>query len=137
MMISRVETGLAQLLAERLGLARKAGVVGFGTAGIEQALITCAPTDLLVLMARNTAIHTREKVRRLVKKHGLPHVMEILDRDTIGAACGRGPTAVLAVAGQTVALPIIQVATRWQTFVESEFPCTRAVGVPKPAEKIS
>ncbi|MBF0623734.1 MAG: DUF448 domain-containing protein [Magnetococcales bacterium] len=110
----RLGQGLSRRAVEGIGLARRAGMVRTGLLMAAELLEQGA--DPLLLLAGDTADNTREKVDRLVRRHGCRQPLELLDRDHLGAACGRGPTALLAVLDGGAARRVRADALRWRAF---------------------
>ncbi|MBI1363497.1 MAG: DUF448 domain-containing protein [Proteobacteria bacterium] len=77
-----------------LGLARKSGALSLGTDKVCDGLQ--ADDIVLVLLARDTAAHTRERVERVAKAAGVP-VYALAGRDDMSAALGQQNCAVVGV----------------------------------------
>nr|CRH07746.1 Conserved protein of unknown function. Putative nucleic-acid-binding protein implicated in transcription termination [Candidatus Magnetococcus massalia] len=113
---SRLERALERRLMDALGLARRAGALIMGLREVEERI--ARGERPWVIMARDTAEHTVEKTLRLVQRPARQGeqaltCFQLLDRDRLGAACGRGPMAVLGIAHNGVQRRIRQDAWRW------------------------
>ncbi|MBF0284583.1 MAG: DUF448 domain-containing protein [Magnetococcales bacterium] len=113
--LKRIGEGLTRRLVEGLGLARRAGSIRFGVMEVEQAL--GRGERLLMALARDTAHHSWEKVERLARRRpSSAGLVEVLDRERLGAACGGSPAAALGVAGQAFIHRVGVDAARWGDF---------------------
>ncbi len=110
--LQRLEQGLARRLQEGLGLARRAGGLRCGLRAVEES----GKRGMLMLLASDTAHHTREKFQRLGWRLEA-EMLEILDRRRFGVVCGSDLVAVLAVFDQGVARRVRLDAMRWQRFI--------------------
>lgn len=117
---AQVEQGLRRLVLDRIGLARRAGKLWFGLRGMEEAPRVLQSAPRFALLAADTARHTREKVGRAVVKYQIEPVLELLDREQFGAACGRGPTAILCAARGGPGHKLYAAVSRWLTFVSQD-----------------
>ena len=77
-----------------LGLARRAGLVVFGTEAVRGAIRQ--GDARLVLMAEDASASQLDKVRRTLVNRPIPQA-RLGDRAMLGAAVGRGPVSVVAV----------------------------------------
>lgn len=111
-LITLIEGALLRRLLEAVGLARRAGALLVGLREVEERLHQ--GTLPLVILAGDTAHHTREKVERLVRNHPPGLFLELLDRERLGSACGHGPVAVLAVTEAGLARRVAVDAQRWR-----------------------
>ncbi|MBF0188521.1 MAG: DUF448 domain-containing protein [Magnetococcales bacterium] len=105
---------LSRRMIESVGLAKRAGGAQLGVDSLRHLLEE--GVEPLVLLAADVADHTREKVERLLRMRGGVAPLDVLDRERLGAACGRGPVAV-----QTITVPglyprIRMDALRWRAF---------------------
>ncbi|MBF0160921.1 MAG: DUF448 domain-containing protein [Magnetococcales bacterium] len=114
-LLQRVGSGLVARFLDGLGLARRSGSLRRGLRDVSEA-VQGGERPILVLAA-DTAIHTRQKVAQLIHRYTLEDVWELLDREQLGLACGNnGPVAVLAVVELGMAERIRSDALRWRDF---------------------
>lgn len=112
----RLETGLLRRLLDGVGLARRAGMTRFGLDELLELLLA-GQMPFLILLAADTAIHTREKLARMLARQTIPPpVLELLHRAELGAACGHKPVAVLSVLNHGLARRIENDGRRWLDF---------------------
>ena len=83
-----------------LGLARRAGLVVFGTEAVRGAIRQGEAR--LVLMAGDASALQLDKVRRTLVNRPIPQA-RLGDRAMLGAAVGRGPVSAVAVTGASFA----------------------------------
>ncbi|MBF0588667.1 MAG: DUF448 domain-containing protein [Magnetococcales bacterium] len=112
-LLSRLESGLIRRLQDGLGLARRAGLLRAGMRLVEESQGDC----VLLLLAMDTAHHTREKFERQVRRLGV-EALEVLDRRRLGDAIGSGPVAVLAVMPGGIERRIRLDVERWRKYVD-------------------
>lgn len=99
-----------------IGLARRAGCLRRGLRDVSDAL-QGGHRPLLVLAA-DTAVHTRKKIEQLMHRYALEEIWELLDRERLGLACGNnGPVAVLAVTNSGMGRRVRGDAFRWREFL--------------------
>ncbi|MBF0308797.1 MAG: DUF448 domain-containing protein [Magnetococcales bacterium] len=114
LLTQRLAAALTRRLYDGLGLARRAGLLHLGFEIVKERLERGEP--LVVLMATDTAHHTREKVERLMRKQGPGDLLEAGFRDALGAACGVGPVAVLGLVPGRQASRLRLDVMRWRAF---------------------
>ncbi|MEO5364447.1 MAG: DUF448 domain-containing protein [Magnetococcus sp. DMHC-8] len=113
--LQQVGTALTVRFLDSLGLARRAGCLRRGLRDVVDAVQGGGRP--VVLLAADTAVHTRQKLAQLIHRHALEDVWELLDRERFGLACGNnGPVAVLAVTDERMANRVRNDALRWQAF---------------------
>jgi len=113
----RIETGLARLFFDRLGLEMRAGQLIYGTARIEAALRSGQAH--LVLHANDAALDGSAKLDRLA--YDVPHHIVPATRAQISMALGRENIVHAALIGRASAERVQAVLTRWAAFAgESE-----------------
>ena len=83
-----------------LGLARRAGAVAPGTDATRRSLRRGEAR--LILMARDASSVQMDKIIKLMAKRPIPQAV-LGDRDTLGAAIGKGPTSAIAVTDESFA----------------------------------
>ncbi|MBF0143875.1 MAG: DUF448 domain-containing protein [Magnetococcales bacterium] len=121
LLLPRLEVGFSRRLMDGIGLARRSGNLRTGLRGAEESLE--GGEGPLLLLAADTAAHTREKFARLLARwaregHEGESLEGLLDRERFGLACGKGPVAVLAVLGRKMVLRVRSDAWRWRTLFE-------------------
>lgn len=98
-----------------LGLARRAGCLHRGLREVSE--VVRGGERPVLLLAADTAVHTRQKLKQLRQRYALPEVWELLDRERLGLACGNnGPVAVLAVMGSGMSRRVQSDALRLRDF---------------------
>ncbi len=83
-----------------LGLARRAGGVAPGTEAVRRAIREGEAR--LVLIAGDASSVQMDKIRTTMHDRTIPRVI-LGDRDTLGAALGRGPISAVAVTQRSLA----------------------------------
>ncbi|MEG3638325.1 DUF448 domain-containing protein [Magnetococcus sp. PR-3] len=116
MLVARIGRGLERRLCDALGLGLRAGGLILGLRELEESV--ARGERPLILMAADTAANSREKVLRLAQRPAREGgkaltCWEVMDRDRIGLACGKGPVAVAGVLGSGVRKRVAQDAWRW------------------------
>ncbi|MBF0460814.1 MAG: DUF448 domain-containing protein [Magnetococcales bacterium] len=113
--LQQVGQGLTARFLDGLGLARRAGCLRRGLRDVSEAVQGGGRPVLL--LATDTAVHTRQKVIQLIHRYTLQDVWELLDREQFGLACGNnGPVAVLAVMDVRMGDRVRSDALRWRDF---------------------
>ncbi|MEO5353679.1 MAG: DUF448 domain-containing protein [Magnetococcus sp. XQGC-1] len=127
--LAHVGSGLVARFLDGLGLARRAGCLRRGLRDVTEAVQGGGRPVLL--LAADTAVHTRQKVAQLIHRHTLEDVWELLDRERFGLACGNnGPVAVLAVMDLKMGDRVRNDALRWRDFFQvTESPPSGELGV--------
>lgn len=116
--VERLANTLPMRFLQGIGLARRAGCLYRGLRAVSE--MVGKAEEPVVLLAADTATHTRQKLEQLRHKHALQEVWELLDRSQLGAACGNnGPVAVLAVVGAGMGRRVQADAMRLQDFHNS------------------
>lgn len=113
-MNTQLETGLHRRLIQAIGLAKRCGALWPGLRGVQEQITPDNPQAFILLLAQDTARHTREKLQRLCNRFGPLETLEVLNRTTLGSACGRGPTAILTLARQGTGKQAHAAAWRWR-----------------------
>lgn len=99
-----------------IGLARRAGCLRRGLRDVSDAIQ--GGQRPLLLLAADTAVHTRKKMEQLMHRYALEEIWELLDRERLGLACGNnGPVAVLAVTNSGMGRRVRGDALRWRDFL--------------------
>ncbi|WP_041641486.1 DUF448 domain-containing protein [Magnetococcus marinus] len=116
LLLARIEAGLQRRLSDALGLGLRASGVVLGMRELEESV--GRGERPLILMAADTAANSREKVLRLAQRPAREGgkaltCWEVMDRDRIGAACGKGPVAVAGILDPGVRKRVAQDAWRW------------------------
>ncbi|MBF0124264.1 MAG: DUF448 domain-containing protein [Magnetococcales bacterium] len=114
-LLGRLAKGLSRRLLDGIGLACRAKQAWVG---VEQltALSQQANQPLLVLLAADTADHTREKAMRLLRHFPHAQCLRVLDREQLGAALGGNLIAVVSITGEPFVRRVATDAARWLTF---------------------
>jgi len=116
-----LERLLVQRLLDGIGLARRAGSLRRGLEECEKVLAGRAPgnggQEVLLLLATDTADHTRKKAERLAARYDVETPLPILDRERFGSMFGGGLVAVLAVVDSGMCRRVGNDAWRWLEFV--------------------
>lgn len=112
--LARLGPALTRRCLEGLGLARRSGALQRGVR--EVAELMQQGRRPLLLLATDTATHTREELEKITRKYALPAVLELLDRQRFGMIWGGGDVAVLAVTDRSMANRVRVDVKRWQTF---------------------
>lgn len=110
----RIETGLARLFFDRLGLEMRAGHLIYGTARIESALRSGQAH--LLLHANDAAADGSSKLDRLA--YDVPHHIIPATRARISMALGRENIVHAALIGRASAQRVEAALTRWAAFAE-------------------
>lgn len=119
-LLDRVGAALTRRLMDSLGLARRIGSLRMGLRATAETL--AGGEVPLILLAADTAANTRQKLNGLLYKYRLDpnlenqEILEILDRERIGDACGHGPMAVIGVLGHGFMMRVEADARRWRSF---------------------
>ena len=117
-MLLTVGMAISRRFLQGLGLARRAGCLLRGFRDVAETVQS--GQEPLLLLASDTAANTREKLERLIRKHGVEEPWELLDRARFGAACGNnGPLAILAVTRCGMIHRVRTDALRWRDFFDS------------------
>lgn len=90
---------------QALGLARRAGRLAVGTRAVKEALR--ADEARVVVLAGDATENARRRVTGLAQGRRVP-VVTLGNRETLGAAVGRGPVAVLAVTDAALAEGVLR-----------------------------
>ena len=88
-----------------LGLARRAGAVVPGTDATRRAIRRGEAR--LVLMAEDASGVQMDKIRKLMVDRPIPLAV-LGDRNTLGAAIGKGPTSAIAVTDESLAKRLLE-----------------------------
>lgn len=120
--VGRCGLSLSRRFLDGLGLARRAGVVRRGVREVD-ALLQAGHRPFLVLAA-DTAVHTRQKLSGVLRRCALEkmvelEMVELLDRESLGVACGWSAAAVLAVDDPGLGHRLRVDAFRWRAFHQS------------------
>ena len=110
----RIETGLARLFFDRLGLEMRAGHLIYGTARIDAALR--AGQAHLLLHANDAAADGSAKLDHLAQ--AVPHRIIPATRARISMALGRENIVHAALIGRASAERVEAALTRWAAFAE-------------------
>ena len=95
-------TDLKEAFLRQLGLAKRAGRAELGEDGVSSA--AAAGKARLVLLASDAAENTVRRARNFTEgSHAVVHSVPF-NKETLGAACGRGSCAMLAVTESGLAL---------------------------------
>lgn len=114
--LEQLKRALPQRFLDGIGLAKRAGCLRRGLRDVSEAVGQGA-RPVLLLLAADTAGHTRQKLAQLQTRHALEEVWELLDRARFGEACGHGGlVAVLAVLDVGVSRRVRADALRWRDF---------------------
>ncbi|MGN7612017.1 DUF448 domain-containing protein [Magnetococcales bacterium HHB-1] len=111
---ARIEKGLFNRLVDSIGLARRSGALQIGFRAISESLERGKTTRLL--LASDTSLNMRKKIRGLVHKFELESPLELLNQQQLGAALGRGPVALLSVTGKGQVRRLEADGLRWRLF---------------------
>ncbi|MBF0622851.1 MAG: DUF448 domain-containing protein [Magnetococcales bacterium] len=114
-LLAHLDRVLNQRLIDGIGLCRRAGALRIGVRELSD--LADNGHRPLVLIARDVAEHTRHKVARVVHRHTLDAPFELLDRERIGAVCGRAHVAVLMVTEKKLAKRLRRDVQCWQDCV--------------------
>ncbi|MBF0116650.1 MAG: DUF448 domain-containing protein [Magnetococcales bacterium] len=117
-LLEQTGQGLTGRVLDGLGLARRAASLRRGlrdvTEGVESG------ERPLIVLAADTAVHTRQKLDQLRHRFPALEVWELLDRERLGLACGNnGPVAVLGVTEPRMAKRVRHDLLRWRDFFSS------------------
>lgn len=106
---------VAQRLRERLGLLGRSGMARHGSDRAAEALDR--GWARFVLLAGDTSEGTSRRVAAHADAVGVPCIRVGLDRETVGAALGRGPVAVVAVADSPLSRRLEKELQSWRDFL--------------------
>ena len=136
--LAQVGSGLVARFLDGLGLARRAGCLRRGLRDVTEA-VQGGGRPVVLLLAADTAVHTRQKMAQLIHRHALEDVWELLDREQFGLACGNnGPVAVLAVMDFRMGDRVRNDALRWRDFFQvAESPVVGELGVTRGRKRPS
>ena len=95
-------TDLKEAFLRQLGLAKRAGRAELGEDGVSSA--AAAGKARLVLLASDAAENTVRRARNFTEGSHAVVLSVPFDKETLGAACGRGSCAMLAVTESGLAL---------------------------------
>jgi predicted RNA-binding protein YlxR (DUF448 family)/ribosomal protein L7Ae-like RNA K-turn-binding protein len=117
-LLEQTGQGLTGRVLDGLGLARRAASLRRGLRDVTEGVE--AGERPLIVLAADTAVHTRQKLSQLVHRHPGLEVWELLDRERLGLACGNnGPVAVLGVTEPRMAKRVRNDLLRWRDFFSS------------------
>ncbi|WP_130473064.1 DUF448 domain-containing protein [Candidatus Magnetaquicoccus inordinatus] len=114
-LLEQVGKALTSRILDGIGLARRAGCLQRGLRDVSEGV--AAGAKPLILLAADTAQHTRQKLQQLLHRHAALEMWELLDRERFGNACGSsGPVAVLGVTELRMAERLRHDLLRWREF---------------------
>ncbi|MEO5328700.1 MAG: DUF448 domain-containing protein [Magnetococcus sp. THC-1_WYH] len=116
--VRRCGVALSRRFLEGLGLARRAGVIRRGLRELE-GLLDAGERPFLIV-ATDMAANTRQKLEGLLHRYRVDGWVEMLDSETLGAACGWSQTVILAVNDLGLAQRLKNDAARWRMFHHPE-----------------
>lgn len=118
LLLESLGRALSRRFLDGIGLARRAGCLRRGLRDVTE--VVRGGERPLLLLASDTAVHTRKSLEHLMQRHALKEVWALLDREQFGLACGNnGPVAVLAVMDARMSLRVRADAFRWQDFFDT------------------